>query len=173
MKKSKKATFGAGCFWCVEAVFQRLDGVKDVVPGYCGGDKVNPTYEEVCTGRTGHAEVAQITFDPATISFDEILNMFWQSHDPTTRDRQGNDVGTQYRSAVFYHNEKQRSAAKESKENLDNSKIFSNPIVTEITALNQFWPAEDYHNNYYDNNPNQPYCRIVIKPKLDKLFKKK
>ena len=173
MKESEKATFGAGCFWCVEAVFQRLDGVKEVVPGYCGGDKVNPTYEEVCTGRTGHAEVAQITFDPATISFDELLNMFWQSHDPTTRDRQGNDVGTQYRSAVFYHNEEQRSAAEESKENLDNSKIFSNQIVTEITALNQFWPAEDYHNNYYDNNPNQPYCRIVIKPKLDKLFKKK
>jgi len=173
MKKSKKATFGAGCFWCVEAVFQRLDGVKDVVPGYCGGDKVNPTYKEVCTGRTGHAEVAQITFDPATISFFELLNMFWQSHDPTTRDRQGNDVGTQYRSAVFYHNEEQRSAAEESKENLDNSKTFSNQIVTEITALDQFWPAEDYHDNYYDNNPNQPYCRIVIKPKLDKLFKKK
>tara|TARA_B110000263_G_C15218026_1_gene468470 strand:- start:414 stop:1001 length:588 start_codon:yes stop_codon:yes gene_type:complete len=173
MKKSKKATFGAGCFWCVEAVFQRLDGVKDVVPGYCGGDKVNPTYKEVCTGRTGHAEVAQITFDPATISFFELLNMFWQSHDPTSRDRQGNDVGTQYRSAVFYHNEEQRSAAEESKENLDNSKTFSNQIVTEITALDQFWPAEDYHNNYYDNNPNQPYCRIVIKPKLDKLFKKK
>jgi len=144
-----------------------------VVPGYCGGDKVNPTYKEVCTGRTGHAEVAQITFDPATISFFELLNMFWQSHDPTTRDRQGNDVGTQYRSAVFYHNEEQRSAAEESKENLDNSKTFSNQIVTEITALDQFWPAEDYHNNYYDNNPNQPYCRIVIKPKLDKLFKKK
>ena len=173
MKKSKKATFGAGCFWCVEAVFQRLDGVKDVVPGYCGGDKVNPTYKEVCTGRTGHAEVAQITFDPATISFFELLNMFWQSHDPTSRDRQGNDVGTQYRSAIFYHNEEQRSAAEESKENLDNSKTFSNQIVTEITALDQFWPAEDYHNNYYDNNPNQPYCRIVIKPKLDKLFKKK
>ena len=173
MKKSKKATFGAGCFWCVEAVFQRLDGVKDVVPGYCGGDKVNPTYKEVCTGRTGHAEVAQITFDPATISFFELLNMFWQSHDPTSRDRQGNDIGTQYRSAVFYHNEEQRSAAEESKENLDNSKTFSNQIVTEITALDQFWPAEDYHNNYYDNNPNQPYCRIVIKPKLDKLFKKK
>ena len=173
MKELEKATFGAGCFWCVEAVFQRLDGVKDVVPGYCGGDKVNPTYKEVCTGSTGHAEVAQITFDPATISFDELLNMFWQSHDPTTRNRQGNDVGTQYRSAVFYHNEEQRSAAEESKENLDNSKIFSNQIITEITALDQFWPAEDYHNNYYNNNPNQPYCRIVIKPKLDKLFKKK
>ena len=173
MNESEKATFGAGCFWCVEAVFQRLEGVKDVVPGYCGGDKDNPTYKEICTGMTGHAEVAQITFDPATISFDELLNMFWQSHDPTTRNRQGNDVGTQYRSAVFYHNEEQRSAAEESKENLDNSKIFSNQIVTEITALDQFWPAEDYHNNYYNNNPNQPYCRIVIKPKIDKLFKKK
>ncbi len=173
MKESEKATFGAGCFWCVEAVFQRLEGVKDVVPGYCGGDKDNPTYKEICTGMTGHAEVDQITFDPTTISFDELLNMFWQSHDPTTRNRQGNDVGTQYRSAIFYHNEEQRSAAEGSKENLDNSEIFSNQIVTEIIALDQFWPAEDYHNNYYNNNPNQPYCRIVIKPKLDKLFKKK
>ncbi|MFL3045193.1 MAG: peptide-methionine (S)-S-oxide reductase MsrA [Candidatus Neomarinimicrobiota bacterium] len=172
MKNLEKATFGAGCFWCVEAVFQRLEGVKDVLPGYCGGDKDNPTYKEVCTGMTGHAEVAQITFDPATISFDELLNMFWKSHDPTTRNRQGNDVGTQYRSAIFYHNEEQRSAAERSKENLDNSKIFSNQIVTEIITLDKFWPAEDYHNDYYNNNPNQPYCRIVIKPKLDKLFKK-
>ena len=173
MKESEKATFGAGCFWCVEAVFQRLEGVKDVVPGYCGGDKDNPTYKEICTGMTGHAEVAQITFDPTTISFDELLNMFWQSHDPTTPNRQGNDVGTQYRSAIFYHNEEQRSAAEGSKEKFDNSEIFSNQIVTEIIALDQFWPAEDYHNNYYNNNPNQPYCRIVIKPKLDKLFKKR
>ena len=172
MKNLEKATFGAGCFWCVEAVFQRLEGVKDVVPGYCGGEKDNPTYEEICTGMIGHAEVAQITFDPATISFGELLNMFWQSHDPTTRNRQGNDVGTQYRSAIFYHNEEQRSAAERSKENLDNSKIFSNQIVTEIITLDKFWPAEDYHNDYYNNNPNQPYCRIVIKPKLDKLFKK-
>ena len=172
MKNLEKATFGAGCFWCVEAVFQRLEGVKDVLPGYCGGDKDNPTYKEVCTGMTGHAEVAQIIFDPATISFDELLNMFWKSHDPTTRNRQGNDVGTQYRSAIFYHNEEQRSAAERSKENLDNSKIFSNQIVTEIITLDKFWPAEDYHNDYYNNNPNQPYCRIVIKPKLDKLFKK-
>ena len=173
MKESEKATFGAGCFWCVEAVFQRLEGVKDVVPGYCGGDKDNPTYKEICTGMTGHAEVAQITFDPATISFDDLLNMFWQSHDPTTRNRQGNDVGTQYRSAIFYHNEEQRSTAEGSKEKFDNSEIFSNQIVTEITALDKFWPAEDYHNDYYNNNPNQPYCRIVIKPKLDKLFNKK
>jgi len=172
MKKSEKATFGAGCFWCVEAVFQRLDGVKEVVPGYSGGTKVNPTYNEVCTGSTGHAEVAQITFDPATISFDELLNMFWLSHDPTTKNRQGNDVGTQYRSAVFYHNEEQRSAAEKSKEKLDNTKIFSDQIVTEITALDKFWPAEDYHNDYYKKNPNQPYCRFIIKPKLDKLFKK-
>ncbi len=172
MKKLEKATFGAGCFWCIEAVFQRLDGVKEVVPGYSGGIKVNPTYNEVCTGRTGHAEVAQITFDPATISFDELLNMFWLSHDPTTKNRQGNDVGTQYRSAVFYHNEEQRSATEKSKEKLDNTKIFSDQIVTEITALDKFWPAEDYHNDYYNNNPNQPYCRVVIKPKLDKLFKK-
>ena len=173
MKESEKATFGAGCFWCVEAVFQRLEGVKDVVPGYCGGTKVNPTYNEVCTGRTGHAEVAQITFNPETISFDELLNMFWLSHDPTTKNRQGNDVGTQYRSAIFYHNEEQQSAAEKSKENLDNSNIFSDQIVTEITALDKFWPAEDYHNDYYKKNPNQPYCRFIIKPKLDKLFKKK
>ena len=173
MKESEKATFGAGCFWCVEAVFQRLEGVKDVVPGYCGGDKDNPTYKDVCTGMTGHVEVAQITFDPATISFDELLTMFWQSHDPTTRNRQGNDIGTQYRSAIFYHTEEQQSAAETSMEKFDNSGAYSNPIVTEITTLDQFWPAEDYHNNYYDNNPNQPYCRIVIKPKLDKLFKDK
>ena len=173
MKESEKATFGAGCFWCVEAVFQRLEGVQDVLPGYSGGDKDNPTYKEVCTGRTGHAEVAQITFDPTIISFDELLNMFWQSHDPTTLNRQGNDVGTQYRSAIFYHNEEQRSTAEKSKEKFDISGIFSNQIVTEITALDQFWLAEDYHNNYYENNPNQPYCRIVIKPKLDKLFKEK
>ena len=173
MKESEKATFGAGCFWCVEAVFQRLEGVQDVLPGYSGGDKDNPTYKEVCTGRTGHAEVAQITFDPTIISFDELLNMFWQSHDPTTLNRQGNDVGTQYRSAIFYHNEEQRSTAEKSKEKFDISGIFSIQIVTEITALDQFWLAEDYHNNYYENNPNQPYCRIVIKPKLDKLFKEK
>ena len=117
--------------------------------------------------------MAQITFDPATISFDELLNMFWLSHDPTTKNRQGNDVGTQYRSAIFYHNEEQQSAAEKSKENLDNSNIFSDQIVTEITALDKFWPAEDYHNDYYKKNPNQPYCRFIIKPKLDKLFKKK
>ncbi len=171
MKEMQKATFGAGCFWCVEAVFERLDGVIDVIPGYSGGHKKNPTYREICTGTTGHAEVAQITFDPKIITFNDLLNMFWKSHDPTTKNRQGNDVGTQYRSAIFYHDNKQKSIAEDSKNMVDNSNIFLNPIVTEITKLDKFWTAEDYHNNYYNNNMNQPYCRVVIKPKLDKLFK--
>ena len=171
MKEMQKATFGAGCFWCVEAVFERLDGVIDVVPGYSGGHKKNPTYREICTETTGHAEVAQITFDPKIITFNDLLNMFWKSHDPTTKNRQGNDVGTQYRSAIFYHDNKQKSIAEDSKNMVDNSNIFLNPIVTEINKLDKFWTAEDYHNNYYNNNMNQPYCRVVIKPKLDKLFK--
>ena len=171
MKETQKATFGSGCFWCVEAVFERLDGVIDVIPGYSGGHKKNPTYREICTGTTGHAEVTQITFDPKIIGFNDLLNMFWKSHDPTTRNRQGNDVGTQYRSAIFYHNNEQRIEAENSKIKVDNSNIFLNPVVTEITKLDKFWPAEDYHNNYYINNMDQPYCRIVIKPKLDKLFK--
>ena len=171
MNEMQKATFGAGCFWCVEAVFERLDGVKDVMPGYTGGHKNNPTYKEICTGMTGHAEVTQVTYDSKIITFNELLDMFWKSHDPTTRNRQGNDIGTQYRSAIFYHNDKQKLLAEESKLKVDNSRIFTNPIVTEITKLDKFWPAEDYHNNYYANNMDQPYCRIVIKPKLDKLFK--
>ena len=171
MKEIQKATFGAGCFWCVEAVFERLDGVVDVIPGYSGGHKKNPTYREICTGRTGHAEVAQITFDTRIITFNALLNMFWKSHDPTTRNKQGNDIGTQYRSAIFYHNDEQKTIAKESKNKVDNSNVFLNPVVTEITKLDKFWPAEDYHNNYYNNNMNQPYCRVIIKPKLDKLFK--
>ena len=171
MNEMQKATFGAGCFWCVEAVFERLDGVKDVMPGYTGGHKNNPTYKEICTGMTGHAEVAQVTYDSKIITFNDLLDMFWKSHDPTTRNRQGNDIGTQYRSAIFYHNDKQKLLAEESKLKVDNSRIFTNPIVTEITKLDKFWPAEDYHNNYYANNMDQPYCRIVIKPKLDKLFK--
>ena len=171
MNEMQKATFGAGCFWCVEAVFERLDGVKDVMPGYTGGQKNNPTYKEICTGMTGHAEVAQVTYDSKIITFNELLDMFWKSHDPTTRNRQGNDIGTQYRSAIFYHNDEQKLLAEESKLKVDNSHIFTNPIVTEITKLDKFWPAEDYHNDYYANNMNQPYCRIVIKPKLDKLFK--
>jgi peptide-methionine (S)-S-oxide reductase len=171
MKEIQKATFGAGCFWCVEAVFERLDGVVDVIPGYSGGHKKNPTYREICTGRTGHAEVAQITFDTRIITFNKLLNMFWKSHDPTTRNKQGNDIGTQYRSAIFYHNDEQKTIAKESKNKVDNSNVFLNPVVTEITKLDKFWPAEDYHNNYYNNNMDQPYCRVIIKPKLDKLFK--
>ena len=171
MKEIQKATFGAGCFWCVEAVFERLDGVVDVIPGYSGGHKNNPTYREICTGRTGHAEVAQITFDTRIITFNALLNMFWKSHDPTTRNKQGNDIGTQYRSAIFYHNDEQKTIAKESKDKVDNSNVFLNPVVTEITKLDKFWPAEDYHNNYYNNNMDQPYCRVIIKPKLDKLFK--
>ena len=171
MNEMQKATFGAGCFWCVEAVFERLDGVKDVMPGYTGGHKNNPTYKEICTGMTGHAEVAQVTYDSKIITFNELLDMFWKSHDPTTRNRQGNDIGTQYRSAIFYHNDEQKLLAEESKLKVDNSHIFTNPIVTEITKLDKFWPAEDYHNNYYANNMDQPYCRIVIKQKLDKLFK--
>ena len=171
MKEIQKATFGAGCFWCVEAVFERLDGVVDVIPGYSGGHKNNPTYREICTGRTGHAEVAQITFDIRIITFNDLLNMFWKSHDPTTLNKQGNDIGTQYRSAIFYHNNEQKTIAKESKDKVDNSNVFLNPVVTEITKLDKFWPAEDYHNNYYNNNMDQPYCRVIIKPKLDKLFK--
>ena len=171
MKEIQKATFGAGCFWCVEAVFERLDGVVDVIPGYSGGHKKNPTYREICTGTTGHAEVAQITFDTRIITFNALLNMFWKSHDPTTRNKQGNDIGTQYRSAIFYHNDEQKTIAKESKNKVDNSNVFLNPVVTEITKLDKFWPAEDYHNNYYNNNMDQPYCRVIIKPKLDKLFK--
>ena len=170
MKEIQKATFGAGCFWCVEAVFERLDGVVDVIPGYSGGHKKNPTYREICNGTTGHAEVAQITFDTKIITFNDLLNMFWKSHDPTTRNKQGNDIGTQYRSAIFYHNNEQKTIAKESKNKVDNSNVFLNPVVTEITKLDKFWPAEDYHNNYYNNNMDQPYCRVIIKPKLDKLF---
>ena len=170
MKEIQKATFGAGCFWCVEAVFERLDGVVDVIPGYSGGHKKNPTYREICTGTTGHAEVAQITFDTEIITFNDLLNMFWKSHDPTTRNKQGDDIGTQYRSAIFYHNNEQKTIAKESKNKVDNSNVYLNPVVTEITKLDKFWPAEEYHNNYYNNNMDQPYCRVIIKPKLDKLF---
>lgn len=165
------ATFGAGCFWCVEAIFQQLKGVYSVVSGYTGGHVKNPTYKEVTTGRTGHAEVAQIKFNPSEVSFAELLEIFWQTHDPTTLNRQGNDVGTQYRSAVFYHNEEQKKQAEFYKKELDKSGAFSAPIVTEITAVGDFYVAEDYHQNYYNLNSNQGYCVYVIKPKLEK-FKK-
>ena len=171
MAKSEIATLGGGCFWCVEAVFQRIEGVLSVKPGYAGGDIKNPTYKQICTGNTGHAEVAKIEFDPKKITYSQILNVFWQSHDPTTLNRQGNDVGTQYRSVIFFHDERQREAAEKSKIDADKSGYWDNKIVTEITLLNNYYDAEDYHDNYYNNNPNQPYCLFVIKPKLDKLEK--
>jgi peptide-methionine (S)-S-oxide reductase len=163
----EKATFGAGCFWCAEAIFQRLDGVQSVAAGYAGGTKVNPSYEEVCTGTTGHAEVAQITFDPARISYEKLLNVFWEAHDPTTLNKQGADVGTQYRSVIFVNDEKQKAAAEKSMAAAQ--KNFESPIVTQIQPLKVFYPAEDYHQNYYKNHQNAPYCIFVIKPKLKKL----
>ena len=165
----EKATFGAGCFWCVEAVFQRLNGVKSVVSGYAGGTVNNPTYKEVCSGLTGHAEVAQITYDPGIITYEELLEVFWKTHDPTTLNRQGGDVGTQYRSVVFYHNEAQKKLAEYYKSKLDESEVFDDPIVTEISELPEFFEAEDYHRNYFNNNPAQPYCSVVIGPKVQKM----
>ena len=165
------ATFGNGCFWCTEAIFQQLRGVVAVRSGYSGGQIKNPSYREVCTGRTGHAEVIQIEYNPNEVSFATLLEVFWQTHDPTTPNRQGNDIGTQYRSAIFYHNEMQRSEAENYKKKLDLSGAFNKPIVTEITAFEVFYPAEDYHQNYYLNNSNESYCQYVIVPKLDK-FKK-
>jgi peptide-methionine (S)-S-oxide reductase len=165
------ATLGGGCFWCVEAVFQDVNGVQQVVSGYAGGTVDNPTYQQVCSGTTGHAEVVQITFDPAIISFADILYIFWRIHDPTTLNRQGADVGTQYRSAIFYHNDEQKAIAEKSKQKADTSGLWPNAIVTEILPLTHFYEAEGYHQNYYRLNPNQPYCRMVIDPKVKK-FKK-
>ncbi len=170
-KNMEVATFGAGCFWCVEAVFQRLNGVEKVVSGYCGGTVADPTYKQICTGNTGHAEVCQITYDPKKITYDELLEVFWQTHNPTTLNRQGNDVGTQYRSAIFYHNDTQKALAEKYKKELDASGAFNQPIVTEITALPTFYAAEDYHQNYYNENSNQGYCQFVIVPKIEKLKK--
>lgn len=170
-QKVEIATFGNGCFWCTEAVFQEIKGVLKVESGYSGGAVVNPTYKQVCTGNTGHAEVIQITFDPAVVSYDKLLEAFFYSHDPTTLNRQGNDVGTQYRSAVFYHSEAQKTAALALKEQLDKAKVWPDPIVTEVTPFKVFYKAEDYHQNYYNDNGAQPYCQFVIKPKVDK-FKK-
>jgi len=165
------ATFGAGCFWCIEAVFQELKGVQSVSSGYAGGFVKNPSYKEVCTGRTGHAEVAQIVFDPEVISFDDLLEVFWKTHDPTTLNRQGNDVGTQYRSSVFYHNYDQKKKAEYYKVKLDDSGAYSNPIITTIEELTDFYVAEDSHQNYYNNNSSQPYCAFVIQPKVEKFRK--
>jgi peptide-methionine (S)-S-oxide reductase len=163
------ATFGAGCFWCVEAVFQQLKGVTSVVSGYAGGHVQNPTYEQVCTGRTGHAEVCQIQYDPEQISYEDLLEVFFNTHDPTTLNRQGNDIGTQYRSVIFYHNDEQREAAEKAKTELDESGAWKNPIVTEISPLEEFFRGEDYHQDYFRRNPNQRYCQLVIRPKLDKF----
>lgn len=165
------ATFGTGCFWCTEAIFQQLEGVEKVTSGYSGGTLTNPTYEQVSSGNTGYAECLNIIYDPAKISFDELLEIFWQTHDPTTLNRQGADVGTQYRSVIFYHNVTQKEKAEKYKAELDKSGAFDNPIVTALEPAGKFYPAEDYHQNYYKNNPNQGYCQIVIRPKVEK-FKK-
>lgn len=170
-KELKTATFGAGCFWCTEAVFLNLNGVTKVVSGYSGGKVKNPTYREVCSGLTGHAEVTQITYDPKMVSYADLLEVFWNTHDPTTLNKQGADEGTQYRSAVFYANDEEKKIAEDYKKQLDASHVFKNPIVTEISPLVNFYPAEDYHQNYYALNPNQGYCQYVIRPKVDK-FKK-
>jgi peptide-methionine (S)-S-oxide reductase len=166
------ATFGNGCFWCTEAIFQQLDGVSKVLPGYTGGSIKNPSYKEVCAGTTGHAEAIQITFDPQVISYRELLDVFFYTHDPTTLNRQGNDVGTQYRSAIFYHDASQRSEADKMIAQLTEEKVYDKPVVTEVTPFDVFYEAEDYHKNYYNNNKNQGYCRAVINPKLDKFVKK-
>jgi peptide-methionine (S)-S-oxide reductase len=163
------ATFGSGCFWCTEAVFQQLKGVREVVSGYTGGATRNPTYQDVCTGTTGHAEVTRITFDPRVISYPELLEVFWRSHDPTTLNRQGNDVGTQYRSAVFYHTDRQRQLAEGYKQKIDAAHVFAAPLVTEIVPAAEFYPAEAYHQNYFADNGRQPYCQVVIRPKVEKL----
>ena len=165
------AVFGAGCFWCVEAFFSQLDGVKSVVSGYSNGDTSSPTYKTVCSGNTGYAEVCQITYNPDIISFKKLLSILFQTHDPTTLNQQGADTGTQYRSGIFYIDEKQKQIAKEFIDKLEKQRIFDNPIVTEVTQLENFYKAEDYHQDYFKNNSNTPYCKIVIKPKLDKFLK--
>lgn len=164
-------TFGAGCFWCTEAVFLNVKGVEKVVSGYSGGKVKNPSYREICTGTTGHAEVTQITYDPKVVKYEDLLEIFWNTHDPTTLNRQGADVGTQYRSVIFYNTEDERKVAEAYKVQLDKSGVFGNSIVTEISPLTNFYPAEDYHQNYYALNPNQGYCQYVIRPKVEK-FKK-
>jgi peptide-methionine (S)-S-oxide reductase len=170
-KQLETATLGGGCFWCVEAIYQDLDGVEKVASGYAGGSVENPTYQQVCNGTTGHAEVIQVTFDPAVISFEDILTVFFRTHDPTTLNRQGADVGTQYRSAVFYHDEEQQHVAEGVLAETDASDLWPSPIVTEVSPFTEFYVAEDYHQNYYKSNRNQPYCRAVIDPKVRKFRK--
>lgn len=168
---TETATLGAGCFWCIEAVFQDLKGVRSVVSGYSGGELPNPSYDQVCSGTTGHAEVAQIRYDPEEISFEDLLYVFWRTHDPTTLNRQGGDIGTQYRSVIFYHDDEQRQIAEQSKADTEASVLWPNPIVTEIVPLEEFYQAEDYHQNFYKMNPNQSYCRFVVDPKVRKFRK--
>jgi peptide-methionine (S)-S-oxide reductase len=165
------ATFGAGCFWCVEAIFQQVDGVISVASGYSGGTVNNPAYREVCNGTTGHAEVCQIVYDTTRVSFDELLEVFWQTHDPTTLNRQGADVGTQYRSVIFYHNDEQRQKAEEYRKKLNDEHVFSNPVVTEVSPFTVFYKAEGYHQNYYNQNSSEGYCQYVIRPKVEKFRK--
>lgn len=165
------AVLGAGCFWCVEAIFQQLKGVVDVESGYSNGVGENPTYKQVCSGLTGYAEVAKITFDPKEVSFEEVLTVFWHTHNPTTLNRQGADKGTQYRSAIFYQNEEQKSIAEKSKQETEESKLWEDTIVTEISPLENYYKAEAYHQNYYNNNSSQPYCSVVIAPKIQKFHK--
>lgn len=167
--ETEKATIGGGCFWCVEAMYQTVPGIKSVVSGYAGGTVPNPTYDQVCTGRTGHAEVVQITFDPSKVSYEKIIDLFWQAHDPTTLNRQGADTGTQYRSIILTENDEQKAIAEKSKAAA--ASHFKNPIVTEIVPLTTFYPAEGYHQDFYDNNPDHPYNRAVTKPKVEKFQK--
>ena len=169
MSSTQKATLAGGCFWCIEAVFERIPGVKSAVSGYIGGEMPDPTYRQVCTGRTGHAEAVEIEFDPAVVTFAQLLETFWKAHDPTQLNRQGHDVGTQYRSAIFYHDEAQRKAAAEAIEKLATSGKYAQPIVTRLEPATRFYVAEDDHQEYFANNRNQPYCRLVIQPKLDKM----
>lgn len=174
--KFEKVTLGSGCFWCTETIFEKLKGVESAVSGYSGGKTQNPTYKEVCSGETGHAEVIQVTFDPSIISYSELLEVFWKVHDPTTLNRQGNDVGTQYRSVIFYHNEEQKKLAEAYISKLEDANIFSDPIVTEITKFDKFYIAENYHQDYYEQNKREPYCNFVITPKVEKfkkIFKEK
>jgi len=171
MNELETATLAGGCFWCTEAIFERLKGVKSAVPGYSGGNVKNPSYEQVVSGTTGHAEVIQIKFDPKEISFEKILDIFWNTHDPTTLNKQGSDVGSQYRSVIFYHNEKQKKIAEKSKTEFEEEKVYLDPVVTEITPFTNFYIAENYHKNYFERNKNKSYCNFVINPKIQKLLK--
>jgi len=165
-----KATFGGGCFWCTEVIFQQVKGVEQVLPGYMGGNRPDPTYEQVCSGATGHAEVVQLDYNEAEVSYRTLLEIFFKTHDPTTLNRQGNDVGTQYRSVIFYHDDAQRAEAEQLIAGLTDAQVYEDPIVTEVSPAGPFYPAEDYHRNYFNNNPQNPYCAVVIAPKLHKFL---